>query len=57
QVGPDLEAGRLVRVLRDHEPAALPIHLVHAEGRRAPAKVRAFVDFAKARLQSVAVLR
>lgn len=57
QVGPDLEAGRLVRVLQDHEPAALPIHLVHAEGRRAPAKVRAFIDFAKARLQSVAVLR
>jgi hypothetical protein len=28
------------------------VHLVHAEGRRAAAKVRAFVDFAVPRLRA-----
>ncbi|MEE3215772.1 MAG: LysR family transcriptional regulator, partial [Pseudomonadota bacterium] len=39
-------------VLQDHEPAPWPIHLVHVEGRRAPAKVRSFVDFARDRLRA-----
>lgn len=56
QVGPDLQEGSLQTVLEDHEPEPLPIHLVHVEGRRAPAKVRAFIDFAKDRLRQVAVL-
>ncbi len=56
QVGPDIKSGALRPVMHAHEPAPLPIHLVHAEGRRAPAKIRAFLDFAKARLRSVSVL-
>ena len=56
QIGPDLENGTLQTILEDYEPEALPIHLVHVEGRRATAKVRAFVDFAKDRLRSVSVL-
>lgn len=56
QVGPDLENGTLQSVLEDHEPEPLPIHLVHVEGRRAPAKIRAFIDFAKERLRSLPVL-
>lgn len=56
QVGPDLEQGSLRSVLDDFEPDPLPIHLVHAEGRRAPAKIRAFVDFAKERLRAESVL-
>lgn len=56
QVGPDLDAGTLKSVLSDFEPDPLPIHLVHVEGRRAPAKVRAFIDFAKTRLRSLPVL-
>ncbi|GGA28619.1 LysR family transcriptional regulator [Neptunicoccus cionae] len=56
QIGPDLEAGTLQTVLEDAEPDALPIHLVHVGGRRAAAKVRAFVDFAKNRLHSNSVL-
>lgn len=56
QIGPDLEAGSLCTVLEDHEPEPLPIHLVHVEGRRAAAKVRSFVDFAKERLRAVPVL-
>ncbi|MEM8792139.1 MAG: LysR substrate-binding domain-containing protein [Pseudomonadota bacterium] len=56
QIGPDLEAGTLRTVLEDHEPEPLPIHLVHIEGRRAAAKVRSFIDFAKDRLRAIAVL-
>ena len=47
QVGPALEAGELHCILEEHEEAPLPVHLVHAEGRRVPAKVRCFLDFAK----------
>nr|WP_255548192.1 LysR substrate-binding domain-containing protein [Erythrobacter ani] len=50
QVRPELLEGTLKAVLTDYEPAILPIHLVHVEGRRAPAKVRAFIDFARKRL-------
>ncbi|KAA0020299.1 LysR family transcriptional regulator [Salinicola corii] len=57
QVGPDLESGTLQTVLEEHEPAPLPVHLVHVEGRRAAAKVRAFIDFAAPRLRQIAVLR
>lgn len=56
QIGPDLQAGKLQTILEDHEPEPLPIHLVHIEGRRAAAKVRAFIDFAKDRLRAVSVL-
>ncbi|MEO0669854.1 MAG: LysR family transcriptional regulator [Pseudomonadota bacterium] len=52
QVGPDLGDGTLHEVLHDHAPEPLPIHLVHVEGRRAPAKVRAFIDFARDRLRA-----
>jgi hypothetical protein len=30
----------------------MPVHVVSAEGRRAPAKVRSFIDLAVARLQA-----
>lgn len=46
QVGQALLDGRLQTVLDDFEEAPLPIHIVHPEGRRASAKVRAFVDLA-----------
>lgn len=51
QVREDLAAGRLVRVLRPFERPPIPVHLLHVEGRRAAAKVRAFVDHAAARLR------
>ncbi|WP_438730423.1 LysR substrate-binding domain-containing protein [Parasphingorhabdus sp. DH2-15] len=56
QIGPDLENGTMQTVLEDFEPEPLPIHLVHVEGRRAAAKVRAFVELASQRLRAVAVL-
>jgi DNA-binding transcriptional LysR family regulator len=56
QVDADVLAGRLKIVLAEFEPAPIPVHLVHVAGRRAPAKVRAFVDFAAERLRAVPVL-
>ena len=51
QVAPHVRAGELQIVLADHEPPPIPIHIVYPEGRRAAAKVRAFVDFAAERLR------
>lgn len=51
QVGPSITAGRIRLVLESFERAPLPVHLVHIEGRRASAKVRAFVDYASERLR------
>jgi DNA-binding transcriptional LysR family regulator len=57
QVAEDLAAGRLVRLLRAFEPAALPVQLVALSGRLMPGKVRAFLDHAAAELGRLAVLR
>ncbi len=51
QIGPALGQGRLRIVLDTHEEAAVPVHVLHPEGRHAPAKVRAFVDLAVSRLR------
>ena len=56
QIGPDLDAGALKIVLEEYEPEPLPVHIVHAEGRSASAKVRAFVDMAAARLRAISFL-
>ncbi|MEL6837857.1 MAG: LysR family transcriptional regulator [Pseudomonadota bacterium] len=53
QVGTDVEEGNLKTALDQYEPEPLPIHLVHVDGRRVPAKVRAFMDFAKPRLRRI----
>lgn len=39
-------AGKLVRVLSDYEPVAIPIHLVHPAGRYLSPTVRLFIDMA-----------
>lgn len=52
QIGPALIAGRLQVVLSEFEEEPLPIHVLHPEGRHAPAKVRAFVDMAVDRLRA-----
>lgn len=52
QIGPALVAGTLQTILSEYEPEPLPIHVVHPEGRRASAKVRAFVDLAVDRLRA-----
>lgn len=57
QVDADVRAGRLQIVLAEFEPEPLPVHLVHLAGRMAPAKLRAFIDFAVERLRAEPVLR
>jgi DNA-binding transcriptional LysR family regulator len=57
QVAPELKSGKLKVVLEEFEPPPLPIHIVHVEGRRANARVRAFVDFAAQRLRGNRALR
>jgi DNA-binding transcriptional LysR family regulator len=48
----EVRAGRLRLVLEDYEPEPLPIHIVYREGRRAPARARAFADYAAERLRA-----
>lgn len=57
QVDADVRAGRLQFVLAEYEPEPIPVHLVHVAGRMAPAKLRAFIDFAAERLRAEPVLR
>jgi len=54
QVTDALAEGRLVELLADHDDRTLPVSLLHAEGRRAAAKIRSFIDFTAARLASQA---
>jgi DNA-binding transcriptional LysR family regulator len=52
QAGPELAAGRLVRLLAGHEPPPLPVHLVTTAAARTTARVRAFVDLAVPKLRA-----
>lgn len=52
QVADALDDGTLIEVLGDREDRRMPVHLVHSEGRRAAAKIRAFVDLAAERLRA-----
>jgi DNA-binding transcriptional LysR family regulator len=56
-VAPALAAGTLKIVLQDYELPPVPVQLVHAEGRRASAQLRAFIDFAVERLRTEPVLQ
>jgi len=44
QIAPYLASGQLQIVLAGYQPASVPIHVLHREGRPASAKVRGFVD-------------
>ncbi|WP_298728325.1 LysR family transcriptional regulator [uncultured Ferrovibrio sp.] len=52
QVAAEVRAGRIRIVLQDFEPPPVPVHLVQMEGRRAPARVRAFIEYAAERLRA-----
>jgi DNA-binding transcriptional LysR family regulator len=56
QVASYVSSGHLQTVLSEFEPKALPIHVIHREGRYASAKVRTFVDLIVSRLRSVQAL-
>ena len=57
QVAGHLKAGTLKRLLVEFEPAPLPIHVLHREGRQASAKVRTFVDLLVEQLRGDAALK
>lgn len=52
QIAPYLASGQLQIVLSEFEPAKVPIHVLHREGRYASAKVRSFVDLIVAELRN-----
>ena len=52
QVADQLRDGRLKIVLSEFEPAPVPVHVVHREGRYASQKARAFLDLAIERLRA-----
>jgi DNA-binding transcriptional LysR family regulator len=52
QVESELRSNGLQVVLETFEEAPLPVHVVYAERRHAPAKVRRFIDLAVERLRS-----
>lgn len=56
QVAAAVQAGRLRIVLADHEPPPIPVQVVYVDGRKAAAKVKAFVDFTVDRLRREPVL-
>lgn len=51
QVAEQLQAGTLQILLANFEPEPQPIHVVHRQGRQAPQRVRAFLDFVIERLR------
>jgi len=57
QVAEYLRDGKLKVVLEKFEPAALPVHVVHREGRHATPTVRAFLDLIIERLRADPALR
>ena len=57
QVADELADGRLVRLLRDYEPAPAPVHLVVPSARHMAPTVRGFLDHAAVALTALAVLR
>jgi DNA-binding transcriptional LysR family regulator len=57
QVTDEVRDGRLRVLLQEHEPPAVPVHLVYPAGRGAAAKVREFVQFAAERLRVIPVVQ
>lgn len=52
QVADEVEEKRLRIVLGRYELPPVPVHVVRLEGREASSRVRAFVEFAAARLRA-----
>ena len=50
-VGDDLLAGRLVRVLPGHSVSAAPLHAIYPHSQHLAPRVRVFVDYVRDRLQ------
>ena len=53
QIDAAVRAGSLCIILREFEPAAVPVNLVYAASRHLPRKVRVFCEFAAPRLKQM----
>jgi DNA-binding transcriptional LysR family regulator len=51
--GPELESGRLVRLLRDYERQEAAVYAIFPAQREMALKTRAFIDFLVAEVGSV----
>lgn len=52
QVATEIEQGKLKVCLSKFEPEPLPVQIVHREGRTVTAKIRTFIDLAKAMMST-----
>lgn len=52
QIAPELQNGQLKIILSEYEYPALPINILHREGRNSSAKVRAFIDLVAEKLKA-----
>jgi DNA-binding transcriptional LysR family regulator len=52
QLAPFIASGQLQVLLSEYGPEAMPIHILHREGRYASAKIRSFIDLMAARLRA-----
>lgn len=52
QVSDELQAGELKIVLEQYEPVAMPVHILHREGRYENSKVRGLIDILGRRLEA-----
>lgn len=57
QIAREVKEGKLALLLEEFERPAVPIHVVHREGRHANRKVRAFIDMAVEALRNDVNLR
>jgi len=51
QVADELKNGTLKTILSDYQLPAMPVHIIHREGRMASSKVRCFIDLMAQRLR------
>ncbi|WP_230478714.1 LysR substrate-binding domain-containing protein, partial [Enterobacter asburiae] len=57
QVQDDIREGRLVHLLPDWQPAALPVHLVYPWSRYYPARLRRFLELMRQVMPEVTGMR
>ncbi len=53
----DIEEGRLIHLLPEWQPAALPVHLVYPWSRYYPARLRRFLEMMKQVMPDIAGMR
>lgn len=57
QIAPAVQRGELQLLLEEYERPAVPIHVVHREGRNASSKIRSFIDMTVEALRKDASLQ